>query len=77
MSISISTTEREEKITDIDLQIVFVKKPNAVFSAQIAVDDVMLTGCDLAQPESECQGQRPVRCGNGVGRGGAENFSID
>ena len=55
----------------------FVKKPNAVFSAQIAVDDVMLTGCDLAQPESECQGQRPVRCGNGVGRGGAENFSID
>ena len=60
-----------------DLQIVFVKKPNAVFSAQIAVDDVMLTGCDLAQPESECQGQRPVRCGNGVGRGGAENFPID
>ena len=43
-----------------------MKKPNAVFDAQIAVDDVMLTGCELPAPESECQDLRPVRCGNGV-----------
>ena len=43
-----------------------MKKPNAVFDAQIAVDDVMLTGCELPRPESECEDLRPVRCGNGV-----------
>ena len=58
--------KRRSLQTNVDLQLVFVKKPAAVFSAQIAVDDIMLTGCELPQPESECQGQRPVRCGNGV-----------
>ena len=52
--------------TNFLLQIVFLKAAKDVYEAQIAVDDVLLTGCDLPQAESECQGERPVRCGNGV-----------
>ena len=51
---------------NVSFQIVFLKAASDVYEAQIAVDDVLLTGCELAQAESECEGERPVRCGNGV-----------
>ena len=44
-------------------QIVFLKSPNSVFDAKVAIDDVELLDCDLPLPQSECP---DVRCGNGV-----------
>ena len=44
-------------------QIVFLKSPNSVFDAKVAIDDVELLDCDLPLPQSECS---DVRCGNGV-----------
>ena len=34
-----------------------------MFNAKVAIDDIMLTDCDLHLPSSECS---EVRCGNGV-----------
>ena len=47
-------------------QIVFLKGPNEVFDAKVAVDDVELIDCDLPRAESECSDSKPFRCTNGV-----------